>query len=95
MLNTRPRIVAAGLLAALASGTALADESPSTAQKVGNALERAGAATGRFLKRGVEATAHGVQVGVNATAHGLKKAGDAVDHGVHKTADKMHTAMSK
>jgi hypothetical protein len=95
MLNFRTRIVAFGLLAALASGTALANESPSTAQKVGSALERAGTATGHFLKRGVEATSHGVQVGVNATAHGLTRAGDAVGHAVHKTADKAHTALSR
>ncbi|MDE2607188.1 MAG: hypothetical protein KGL68_14830 [Burkholderiales bacterium] len=93
-LNNTSRILAIGLLAALASGTALAQESPSMVHQVGHSLERAGTATGHFLKRGVEATAHGVQVGVNAISHGLKRVGDAVDHGTHEAADKLHAVLN-
>jgi hypothetical protein len=92
--NNTTRILAIGLLAALASGTALAHESPSMVHQVGHSLERAGTATGHFLKRGVEATAHGVEVGVNAVAHGLTRAGEAVDHGTHEAAAKLHSALS-
>ena len=83
------------VLAAMASGAAMAEESPTRTQRVGNALEKAGEATGRGLKRGVEATSHGVQVGVKATEHGLTRAGEAVEHATHKAADKVRTTFEK
>jgi hypothetical protein len=96
MLDIRPHLVAVvAILASVASGTALADESPSVPQRAGHAVQKAGDATGRGLKRGVEATTHGVQVGVNATGRGLSRAGQAVEHGTHKAAEKVRATFEK
>ena len=95
MPKSRPRFVVAAALAAMISGAAAANESPSLPQRVGHALERAAEATGHGLKRGVEATSHGVQVAAKATARGLSRAGDAVEHGTHKASEKMRSTFGK
>ena len=96
MPNPTIRLVAAiAVLTAMASGPAVANESPSPPQRVGQALERAAEATGRGVKRGVEATSHGVQVGVKATARGLSRAGEAVEHATHKAAEKVRPIFEK
>ena len=96
MHNSRTHLVPVlALLAAMVSGAAVADESPSRPQRVGHAIERAGVATEHGLKRGAEATSHGVQVGVKATAHGLSRAGEAVEHAAHKAAEKVRSTLDK
>jgi hypothetical protein len=95
MPHPATRLLAAALLAAIASCAALAAESPSVPQRVGHAVERGAQATERGLKRGVEATSHGVQVGVKATGHGLSRAGTAVEHATHKAAAKMRSTFDK
>ena len=91
----RTRCAAFTLLAALASGAALAGEPPSLPQRAGHAVERAGKATAHGVERGLEATTHGVQVGMRATARGLSRAGEAVEHGTRKAADWVRTTAGR
>lgn len=96
MPNSRTRFVAfITVLAAMASGAAVAGGSPTPPQRIGHAIERAGQATGHGLKRGLEATSHGVQVAVKATAHGLSRAGEAVEHATHKSAERVRSTFDK
>src|SRR5512139_338020 len=95
MTCRRTQLAAFALLAGLASGAALAGETPSWPQRAGQAVERAGTATAHGARRGLEATKHGVQVGVQATARGLSRAGEAVEHGTHKAADWMRSTAGK
>lgn len=96
MRNSTTHLVAAlALLAGLASGLTVAEESGARTQRAGSAVERAAEATGNGVKRGVAATSHGVQVGVKATGRGLSRAGQAVEHGTHKAADKVRSTFEK
>ena len=96
MRISRTHLVAAvAVLAGMVSGAAVAEESASRTQRAGNAVERAGEATGKGVKRGVAATSHGVDVGVKATARGLSRAGQAVEHGTHKAAAKVRSTFDK
>jgi hypothetical protein len=75
------------LVALLAGGSALADDS--LVDRTGKGIKRGGEAAGRGIDKGAKKIEPAIRRGGKAAAKGVKKGGKWVGRGLHKAGEKV------